>query len=1518
MLDSILLALPRYAGTDDFKDAADIQKFDAILTEILNMKHQLNQSQNDIQILSQHQRLQSENTAKELKILEEKCIILQVKLEDAKFIQAAEHDKADSMTSARISIEILIREIQSSLANHPFALQCATPPDLSTLPERNMTSQYQESFMDVVFDAWYSGIKTQLESIQRALCQTNYFGSNQNSGPFPTSTKDIVLIPAILSNPEIHDAPCSANLIPACNCKNSDSPDIKELEGRLSLMSQELQRSNDENHKLQSTLSTNKLKAEQRAECAVRNLQSKTDEFEGQIHALKELNARHELRINELISRVCTGELLSPRFHSALDFEAVDCHLQSDEPVSSSSVFFNVAEAFHQRDTDWSRIADSSQSTWPVDVHSIEGDSRTLLIQRLKTSLLAAVNECAVWKRLSRAALYAKTYDDDAVQTELSQTLELTLAKDSAECDDWKQKYSKLQKYAIPAQGRLSNHLLFSSVLERPDKQTLAPQDQVAELCDVTARVEASATSANEGTRFLCDKFLWNCSSDSPFLSMNISSKQRFADQISLSIISAVLRRCFGSSTEYFAVQVGLSYKHMASRGLALQGCANDVSSFASFFREHGVSFSSHFVCSDEIVDVDCTQVLGGTLADILCALKMTKDAMDRSVAKEKYLFFNFSGHGTQIADLDGDEEDGFDEAICPSDFDISGSLTDDVLCGWLESLPVHRLFAVCDCCHSGTCLDLGEFEGFFASGCRDDEFAANARDDEGKTGGGLTMMLLNALSGSDCSFDLLQRSIDASCTCGKFFQRPILQCTSSSVLRGWGAAKEDGVVPDVVRRLQKTDVVRSASVHQRSQEVENGNSSGRFENSKHASTEFNISTINVSSLHSNKVLEDLAASKALVQERTAHAHTLASLEKAATRWSQLEHSPTKCREAHAVDVLIEGVESPSTNSASATHNNPHLPVVLLADVERPISCEAFLRRSQEVRHSQSQRRQGTLKAQEPSEALSVPSTFMDAQLEIGATSALTETTHSKCVLPSRESPYENFGDLKMPDEHAAALQYQIAALQDVAVKVEAASSAADQALGKEQAAHALTLMSLEQATMRQSQLEQDILELRQLNGVTQLTVAVDNSDASVAEFVQGPASLQFDAQVARIEDLTRALSQSRSRATEFSKSFRDMKSSFVSAQNHFAICKQNCVDECSSLRLAASRLASQKVALTNELSLLKSSYLKFKDATIAAHDKLAFEKLSIVQERDRLAVKVIQLTNDLEELRSTLAGNESQRFMFDSVTSPQFSLCSFALVPVSHSNSIEYSQQSIDLSTNAQTELKNQIDQAFAASQRCISQLRNRVIKSEAALDHERSLYSEAASKLMQAEFFLENMKFQLRESSADITRKVSEFNSIMQRNFELQFFSEESETQLENAMLQIQELIAEKICLQQDNSQLKIDLFEIRERFSSLEGMLQVCDRSHSLIESFKIERAILMKELHDLEFSAQRQLDSWQVAAAVAKNEARELNATIDRLVHENQLLLLSLENKVPLCHFSMFSHDIHCLFMHFATI
>jgi hypothetical protein len=67
---------------------------------------------------------------------------------------------------------------------------------------------------------------------------------------------------------------------------------------------------------------------------------------------------------------------------------------------------------------------------------------------------------------------------------------------------------------------------------------------------------------------------------------------------------------------------------------------------------------------------------------------------------------FFFSGHGSQVLDADGDEPDGLDETLCPTDVmrnDGSRDIKDDELAGWLAALPTREVTVILDSCHSGT-----------------------------------------------------------------------------------------------------------------------------------------------------------------------------------------------------------------------------------------------------------------------------------------------------------------------------------------------------------------------------------------------------------------------------------------------------------------------------------------------------------------------------------------------------------------------------------------------------------------------------------------------------------------------------------------------------------------------------------------------------------------------------------------------------------------------------------------------
>lgn len=86
---------------------------------------------------------------------------------------------------------------------------------------------------------------------------------------------------------------------------------------------------------------------------------------------------------------------------------------------------------------------------------------------------------------------------------------------------------------------------------------------------------------------------------------------------------------------------------------------------------------------------------------------------VDGAQAGDRF-FLYFAGHGKQVRDRDGDEADGYDEGIIPSDWSTSGYsdaglVIDDIIrdtC--VDLLPKGaQLTAVFDCCHSGTILDL-------------------------------------------------------------------------------------------------------------------------------------------------------------------------------------------------------------------------------------------------------------------------------------------------------------------------------------------------------------------------------------------------------------------------------------------------------------------------------------------------------------------------------------------------------------------------------------------------------------------------------------------------------------------------------------------------------------------------------------------------------------------------------------------------------------------------------------------
>nr|CAB3495727.1 unnamed protein product [Digitaria exilis] len=145
------------------------------------------------------------------------------------------------------------------------------------------------------------------------------------------------------------------------------------------------------------------------------------------------------------------------------------------------------------------------------------------------------------------------------------------------------------------------------------------------------------------------------------------------------------------------ALLVGISY---AGTKYELKGAVNDVNCMHYFLRERFC-----FPPDSILEDRDLSRV--PTRANLMRALRWL---VDGATAGDS-LVFHFSGHGVQKLDNDGDEADGYDEALCPVDFEDprGGVILDDEINATIVR-PLGKgvkLHAIVDTCHSGTILDL-------------------------------------------------------------------------------------------------------------------------------------------------------------------------------------------------------------------------------------------------------------------------------------------------------------------------------------------------------------------------------------------------------------------------------------------------------------------------------------------------------------------------------------------------------------------------------------------------------------------------------------------------------------------------------------------------------------------------------------------------------------------------------------------------------------------------------------------
>jgi hypothetical protein len=118
-----------------------------------------------------------------------------------------------------------------------------------------------------------------------------------------------------------------------------------------------------------------------------------------------------------------------------------------------------------------------------------------------------------------------------------------------------------------------------------------------------------------------------------------------------------------------------------------LSGCVNDARTWAGALSSLGFQ----------------TRMLVNGQATRTAIDRELRDLVTQSRAGD-VIVVQYAGHGTTVADLDGDETDGRDEALCPVDFASGALYIDDDIAKVFGQLPEGvNLTVFMDCCHSGT-----------------------------------------------------------------------------------------------------------------------------------------------------------------------------------------------------------------------------------------------------------------------------------------------------------------------------------------------------------------------------------------------------------------------------------------------------------------------------------------------------------------------------------------------------------------------------------------------------------------------------------------------------------------------------------------------------------------------------------------------------------------------------------------------------------------------------------------------
>ena len=164
-----------------------------------------------------------------------------------------------------------------------------------------------------------------------------------------------------------------------------------------------------------------------------------------------------------------------------------------------------------------------------------------------------------------------------------------------------------------------------------------------------------------------------------------------------------------------YALVIGINY---IGTPVELKGCINDANNIVTY-----LTTKCGYLPTNIKVLTDNGPLKPNCLNIDVAITRLVNCAIYNGATE---LFLSYSGHGTYVRDLNGDEKDGRDECIVPLDYKRRGFIKDDRLNLLIRKMPVRcKMYCLFDSCFSGTVLDLTSPPGVkgnvvMISGCMD------------------------------------------------------------------------------------------------------------------------------------------------------------------------------------------------------------------------------------------------------------------------------------------------------------------------------------------------------------------------------------------------------------------------------------------------------------------------------------------------------------------------------------------------------------------------------------------------------------------------------------------------------------------------------------------------------------------------------------------------------------------------------------------------------------------------------